>query len=173
MVRRVCKTTGKDEIILVTKKGQSIRFKEKDIRPMGRSAAGVRAIKLKKGDEVVGVDIIRKPNGDELKAKGKAKKYLLVVSENGYGKRTNIKEYNVQRRGGIGVKTAKLTSKIGDLVASKVLTTGEEKDLIAISRRGQVIRVKIDSISKLSRATQGVRIMKLDKEDKVVSIACV
>ncbi len=169
LVREVCLTSGEDEVILVTKKGQSIRFKEKDIRPMGRSAAGVRAIRLKKGDEVIGVDVI-KPRPKERKAK--EKQYLLVVSENGYGKRTELKEYGVQRRGGVGIKTAKVTSKIGDLAASKVLC-GEEKDLIAISQKGHVIRIKIDSISKLSRATQGVRIMKLDKGDKVVSIVCV
>lgn len=169
LLKKVCKTTGEDEIILVTRKGQSIRFKEKDIRSMGRSAAGVRGIRLRKGDEVIGMDIIRKLNVKDEKLK--VKPYLLVVTENGYGKRTDLKEYGLQKRGGVGVKTARITFKIGDLVASKVLT--EEEDLIAISQQAQVIRMKIGSISKLSRATQGVRIMKLEERDKVVSVVCV
>ncbi|MFQ6049553.1 MAG: DNA gyrase subunit A [Candidatus Paceibacterales bacterium] len=172
LLKKVCKSTGQDEVILVTKRGQSIRFKEKEIRPMGRSAAGVTGIRLKKGDEVVGMDIIRKLKIKDKKPKIRTKKYLLVVSENGYGKRTDIKEYRLQKRGGTGIKTAKLTPKIGRLVASKVLT-GKEEDLIVISQQGQVIRIKIGSISKLSRATQGVRIMKLEEGDKVVSAVCV
>jgi DNA gyrase subunit A len=180
LLEKVCKATGSDEVILVTKKGQSIRFREKDIRPMGRSAAGVRGIRLKKGDEVVGMDIIRKVESEKLKAEGKKTKQkqtktkeecLLVVSENGYGKRTYLKEYSLQKRGGVGVKTAKVTSKIGNLVSSRILR--DEEDLIAISQQGQVIRMKINSISKLSRATQGVRIMRLDEKDSVVSIVCV
>jgi DNA gyrase subunit A len=169
LLKKVCKSTGEDEIILVTKEGQSIRFKEKDIRPMGRSAAGVRGIKLRKGDEVVGMDIIIKTK--DKAEKSAIKQYLLVVSENGYGKRTDIKEYSVQKRGGVGVKTSKMTSKTGRLVSSKILT--DEEDLIAISQQGQVIRIEVNSISKLSRATQGVRVMRLDREDRVVSVVCV
>jgi len=175
-LKEVRKTGGEDEIILVTKNGQAIRFKEKDIRPMGRSAAGVKGIRLGKGpastrvergeDEVIGMDIV-KPITYNLKPKT----YLLVVTENGYGKRTDLKEYRLQKRGGVGIKTAKVISKTGALVASKVLT--EEEDLIVISRRGQVIRTKISQISKLSRATQGVRIMKLEEGDKVASATCI
>jgi len=95
----------------------------------------------------------------------------LVVTENGYGKRTDLKEYRLQGRGGAGIKTAKITQKTGDLVASKVLTA--EEDLIVISQRGQVIRAAISTISKLSRATQGVKIMKLEEEDKVASATCI
>jgi len=95
---------------------------------------------------------------------------LLVVTENGYGKRTNLKEYRLQGRGGTGIKTAKVIFKTGDLVASRALT-GKEEDLIVISQKGQVIRTKISSIAKLSRATQGVRIMRLDEGDKVASAA--
>ncbi|XOB46806.1 MAG: DNA gyrase subunit A [Candidatus Nealsonbacteria bacterium] len=180
-LKKVCKTTGEDEIILVTKNGQSIRFREKDIRPMGRSAAGVKGVRLKKSssrvqvegkDEVIGMDIIKPIR--QLAEKGKklkVKQYLLVVTENGYGKRTDLKEYGLQKRGGVGVKTAKITPKIGRLVASKILT--EEEDLIAVSQQAHVIRIKIGSISKLSRATQGVRIMKLGEKDKVVSMVCV
>ncbi|XOB41433.1 MAG: DNA gyrase subunit A [Candidatus Nealsonbacteria bacterium] len=167
LLEKVCKTSGDDEVILVTKKGMSVRFKEKDIRSMGRPAAGVTGIRLKKGDELIGMDVIAK----ETKEK-KVKKYLLVVSENGYGKRTDIREYRLQKRGGTGIKTANITKKTGELIASKILNQKEE-DLIAISRQAQVIRIKVDSISKQKRSTQGVRIMKLNPNDKVASVACI
>ena len=159
LLRKVVKTTGQDEIILVTKKGQSIRFKEKDIRPMGRQASGIRGIRLKKNDEVIGTDV----------AGGKD---LLVVTENGYGKRTDLKEYKAQGRGGSGIKTAQIALKTGDLVAAMILT-GEEEDLIVISQKGHVIRTKVGLISKLNRATQGVRIMRLEQGDKVASATCI
>jgi len=168
LLKEVAKSTGQNEIILVTKKGQSIRFKEQDIREMGRPASGVKGINLRKGDKVVGMDVIREQtvnNGQQME-----KQYLLVVTENGYGKRTNLEEYRLQGRGGTGIKTAKVIFKTGDLVASRVLT-GKEEDLIVISQKGQVIRTKISSIAKLSRATQGVRIMRLDEGDKVASVA--
>jgi len=167
LLRKVSKTTGEDEIILVTKKGQAIRFKEKEIRPMGRSAAGVKGIRLRKGDEVVGMDVIKTQN-----SKLKTQNYLLVVTENGYGKRTGLNEYRIQKRGGTGIKTAKITSKTGNLAASRILL-GAEEDLIVISQRGQVIRTKISSIPILSRPTQGVRIMKLEEGDRVASTTCI
>jgi len=172
ILRNVRKTTGQDEIILVTKNGLAIRFKEKDLRPMGRSAAGIRGIRLKKGDEVIGADVIRvsKPT-DSAKQKEKIKNYLLVVSENGYGKRTDLDEYRLQGRGGTGIKTVQMTPKTGKLVASRVLT--DEEDLIVISQRGQVIRTEISQISKLSRSTQGVRLMRLEEGDKIASAACI
>ena len=171
-LKNVEKSTGEDEIILVTKLGQAIHFKEKEIRLMGRTAAGVRGIRLKKGDEVVGMDIIKNPKSRFQNPKLKVEKqYLLVVTENGYGKRTDLKEYRLQGRGGAGIKTAKITQKTGDLVASKVLTA--EEDLIVISQRGQVIRAAISTISKLSRATQGVKIMKLEEGDRVASATCI
>jgi len=108
----------------------------------------------------------------KLQIDKKRKDYLLVVTENGYGKRTDLKEYRLQGRGGTGIKTAKITSKTGSLVASRVLLGGEE-DLIVISQKGQVIRTKISSIPILSRPTQGVRIMKLEEEDKVASATCI
>jgi len=166
-VKNVQKTTGEDEIILVTKKGQSIRFKEKDLRPMGRVASGIRGIRLKKGDQVVAMDVIT----ESQKSNVKSQKYLLVVTENGFGKRTDLKEYKTQRRGGSGVKTTNATPKTGELVAAKVLT-GEEEDLIVISEKGQVIRTKISQIAKLSRSTQGVRLMKLEQGDKIASATC-
>ena len=167
-LRDVRKTTGEDEILVVTKKGQSIRFREKDVRSMGRGAAGIHAMRLKKGDEVVGVDVV--PHSGQ--AKGSQESYLLVVMENGYGKRTGVREYRIQTRGGSGVKTANVTQKTGEVVYAKVLC-GQEEDLMVISRKGQVIRTPIDSIAKISRGTQGVRIMRMDEGDKVVSAACV
>ena len=171
LLRKVQKSAGEDEIILITKKGQSIRFKEKDVREMGRPAAGVKGINLKKGDEVIGMEIIQSGNLKNGRRKEK-KRYLLIITENGFGKRTKLKEYKPQGRGGSGVKTAKITAKTGNIVGSRLLT-GEEEDLIVISRRGQVIKTKISQIPKLSRATQGVRIMKLEQGDKVASIACI
>jgi len=161
LLKKVCKSTGRDEVILTTKKGQTVRFKEKDIREMGRQAAGVKGIRLRKGDKVVGMDIIKVQSSKE-------KQYLLVVTENGYGKRTDLKEYRLQKRGGSGIKTAKIISKTGDLKASKILS-GLEEDLIFISQKGQVIRTKIATIPKLSRATQGVKIMRLEEGDWVAS----
>ena len=161
LLRKVAKVREKDQLILITKKGQSIRFNEKEIRAMGRSASGIRGIRLKKGDEVIGMEVINKDQ----------KGYLLVITENGYGKRTNLKEYRLQKRGGTGIKTANVTPKTGDLVNAKVLVN--QKELIIISQKGQVIRIKISSISELNRATQGVRIMKLESGDKVASVACV
>ena len=163
-LKKVVKTTGEDDIILATKNGVSIRFKEKDIRAMGRSAAGVKGIRLKKGDEVIGMDVINK------KA---TKQWLLVVMENGYGKRTEVSQYKTQGRGGSGVKAAKITSKTGPIVMSTILEDiADEEDLIVISQHGQVIRTSVKSISVLGRATQGVRIMRLEEKDKVASGAC-
>ena len=165
-LRAVRKTTGKDEIILTTKQGQSIRFKEEGVRSMGRTAAGIRGIRLKQGDEVIGFDVI-----SAASLKEKTSPYLLVLTENGYGKRTDIKEYRIQTRGGSGIKTANITQKTGALAYAKILTGGEE-DLIVISRKAQIIRTAVDSIPKISRSTQGVRIMRLDEGDKVASAAC-
>ena len=178
LLRKVAKTTGDDDIILVTKKGQSICFKEKDIRPMGRTAAGIRGIRLKKGparnasrhsdaggDEVISMDVTT--------AKCEPGKcHLLALTENGYGKGTDLREYKVQTRGGSGILTARITSKTGEL-ASAMILTGQEEDLIVISRTGHVIKTEVNSISKLNRATQGVRIMKLEPGDKVASAACI
>ena len=156
-------TSGKDELILVTRKGQAIRFPERDVRPMGRTAAGVTAIRLKKDDDVVGVDVIDHASEKQQDA------HLLIVMEQGFGKQTSIKQYKRQKRGGSGIKTAKVTPKTGVLVSARIVdTTGEE--LIAISQKGQVIRTPLGSIPKLGRATQGVRIMRMDAGDAVASI---
>jgi DNA gyrase subunit A len=166
VLRSVQKSTGEDELIITTRKGQSIHFKEKDVRSMGRPAAGIHAMRLKRGDEVVGMDVVQPTNGKEQVAR-----HLFILMENGYGKRTDVKEYRLQTRGGSGIKTANVTPKTGNLVYAKVLQ-GIEEDLIVISRKGQVIRTPVDAIPKISRSTQGVRIMRLDEGDKVVSAAC-
>ena len=129
---------------------------------MGRSAAGVRGIRLKRGDEVIGMSVIPK-----------SKNYLLVVMDNGYGKRTDVSQYKVQGRGGSGVKAAQITAKTGPMIMSCILEEPlDEEDLIVISQKGQVIRTATKSISLLGRATQGVRIMRMDAGDKVASGAC-
>lgn len=157
-------STGSDEIMIATKQGQAIRFKEKDVREMGRTASGVRGMRLKSGDEVIGMDIV------DPKNKSLA---FLTVGENGVGKRTELDEYKVQGRGGSGIKTAEITAKTGNLTFAKVVDAVEakEKDLLIMSAKGQVIRLPFNSISSSGRATQGVRLMRFKEEgDKVASV---
>ncbi|MBU2578573.1 DNA gyrase subunit A [Patescibacteria group bacterium] len=156
-----------EEIILLTKKGKVIRFKEKDLRPMGRATSGVRAMRLAKDDEIIVMDVIS-PAKDETE---KTKPCLLIIAANGYGKRTKIEEYRIQRRGGSGIRAAKITEKTGEIIFAKILDE-EKKDLMVISEKGQVMRTSIDSISVLGRNTSGVRIMKLNKGDKIASAVC-
>ena len=159
-----------DEVMIATAEGQSIRFKESDVREMGRTAGGVSGIRLGKNDEVIGVDVVKKSNEKGLPA-GRQSAFL-TMSANGFGKKTNLKEYKVQRRGGSGVKTAKVTSKTGKLIVAKVLTGGEI-ELIAMSKKGQVIRTALTDISSLGRQTQGVTIMRLRAGDGIASLACI
>ncbi|OGI57619.1 DNA gyrase subunit A [Candidatus Nomurabacteria bacterium RIFCSPHIGHO2_02_FULL_37_13] len=152
-----------DEVIIATAGGQSIRFKESDVREMGRTAGGVSGIKLGKNDEVISVDVVKKST---------EKGAFLTMSANGFGKKTFLKEYKVQKRGGSGVKTAKVTVKTGKLIVAKVLT-GEEMELIAMSKKGQVIRTTLKDISSLGRQTQGVKIMRLRAGDGIASLVCI
>lgn len=152
-----------DEFMLATTLGQAIRFKESDIREMGRTAGGVRALKVGKGDMIVGADVIKKDAKDGM---------VLVMSANGLGKKTVLKEYKVQKRGGSGIKTAKITPKTGNLIVAKVINTSEG-ELIAISKKGQVIRVSLESVPSLGRQTQGVTIMKLYAGDSIASLTCI
>lgn len=152
-----------EEIVLSSKFGQAVRFKEKDIRPMGRGAKGIRGMNLKKGDEIVGMDILEK-DAKNLE--------LLAISELGYGKKTKVTEYRLQKRGGSGTKTIKVTPKTGNLVSVQVVGDDVE-EVVVISKKGQVIRAPLSQIPTLSRATQGVRIMKLDGGDKVASVAVI
>ena len=164
-------TSGDDQIQLVTALGQAIRFKETDVRDMGRNAAGVRGIRLKKqGDAVVGMGVIKND-------KEKMKKYqLLAIAEHGFGKRSAIGLYKLQGRGGSGVKTAKVTSKTGKLINAFIVNAEVmgEKDIIIISEKGQVIRLPFKSVNLLGRDTQGVRLMRFKEEsDKVACVTWV
>jgi DNA gyrase subunit A len=168
-----------DEVVIATKEGQSIHFKESDVREMGRNAAGVRVIRLseedakkrfaQKGapkealaDAVISADIVSKD------AKNPS---LFVMGANGYGKKTELSEYKVQGRGGSGILTMNVTPKTGELIAAKVVTD-DDTEIVAMSKKSQVIRVDIKEIPTLSRATQGVRVMKLREGDSLASLIC-
>ena len=148
-----------DDVFLATSKGQSIRFSESDVRAMGRTAAGVRGMKLVKGDVVIGAGIVSKG----------AKADVLVMSSAGYGKKTAAEEYKQQGRGGSGIKTMAVTPKTGSLIGAAIV--GEAGEIVAISQKAQVIRTGIDEIPRLGRQTQGVRVMRLHEGDKIA--ACV
>jgi len=155
-------SSGDDQIIMVTSKGQAIKFSEKDTRPLGRATAGVIGIRLHKDDRIVGMDVISGALAKDAGAK------MLVVMENGFGKKTLLKFYKKQNRGGSGVKTAKITAKTGAIVAAFAVQP-DATEIIAISKKGTIIRVSLDSISTVSRVTQGVRIMRVEPGDHVVS----
>ena len=150
-------TDGSHDILLITKKGMSIRFREKDVRPMGRTSQGVIGIRLDEGDEVISM---LRYNQDTT---------LLVVTENGFGKRTELEEYKVQARSGKGILTYKDTEKAGILEGAR-LVDGED-DIMLINMDGNIIRMHVDEISILSRVTQGVTLMRTNEENKVVSVA--
>jgi DNA gyrase subunit A len=156
-----------DDLVLATSEGQSIRFKESDIREMGRTAMGVIAMRLEKGDTVIGADVVRK---------GMKKPTLLVIMSGGYGKQTELSEYKTQKRGGSGILTAKVTTKTGKVITSSVVEAVEaeeaESELVAISKKSQVIRCGIKEIPTLGRQTQGVRIMRLRDGDTLASAVC-
>jgi DNA gyrase subunit A len=157
-------SSGNDQVMLSTELGQSIRFEEDDIRAMGRQAAGVRGIKLKGKDLLMSMDII----GTDRNAK---KLQVLIITENGLGKKTDLDFYKVQGRGGSGIKTLKVTDKTGKIISMHITSEDDESDVVLISRAGQTIRTKISTISTLGRDTQGVRVMRLDTGDKVASSA--
>lgn len=157
-------STGTDEIMIATSGGQAIRFKEKDVRAMGRAASGVRGMKLKNADMVIGMDIVM---GGDKEAE------FLTVGENGVGKRTPLDEYKTQGRGGSGIKTAEVTAKTGKLIYARVINSkqADERDLMMISTKGQVVRIPFKSINTSGRATQGVRLMRFKEDgDRVSSV---
>lgn len=156
-------TTGNDEIILITSQGQAIRFLEKNVRAMGRVASGVRGIRLKGQDQVVGMGAV--PAG--TKKSGLIE--LLVLMSHGYGKRTDLTEYKVQGRGGSGIKTANITKKTGAIVSAHVVDAKDSRDLFVVSSAGQVVRSVLSSVPSLGRATQGVRVMRFKKDDDTVA----
>lgn len=153
----VNRTSGEEDIILVTENGMSIRFNENDVRAMGRTATGVKGITLSKGDQVVSMDLIS--NGSDL----------LVVSEKGFGKRTETEEYRPQIRAGKGIKTYNINSKTGKLVGATLVN--EDDEIMMINSNGVLIRIRVNEISIFGRVTSGVKLMKTDEEVEVVSIA--
>ena len=162
-LRWVRRTSGNDDVIMSTAFGQAIRFNEQDARSMGRSARGVRGIRLRPGDKVVGVDVVD-PSNDKAK--------LLIMGERGYGKITKASNFPVHKRGGIGIKAAVVTAKTGNIMTVRSLDN-DTKEIIVISASGQTIRLAISDISVLGRATQGVRIMSLGAGDLVASVGLV
>ncbi|HUY53243.1 MAG TPA: DNA gyrase subunit A [Candidatus Dormibacteraeota bacterium] len=157
-LRWVCMTNGKNEILISTANGQAIRFHEKDARPMGRVSRGVRGIRLRVGDEVIGMDIVKEDS------------HIFVISEQGYGKRTKVSQFTAHARGGVGIRSAVVNSKTGKLIGVATLED-EEHEVILISNSGQTIRLGLKDIPEMSRATQGVRIMRLNEGDKVSSMS--
>lgn len=162
-LRWVRRTSGNDDVIMSTAFGQAIRFNEQDARSMGRSARGVRGIRLRPGDKVVGVDVVD-PSNDKAK--------LLIMGEGGYGKITKASNFPVHKRGGIGIKAAVVTAKTGNIMTVRSLDN-DTREIIVISAGGQTIRLAISDISVLGRATQGVRIMSLGEGDLVASVGLV
>ena len=153
----VMETDGEKDIIVGTRDGMSIIFREGDVRPMGRVSTGVRAIKLRPGDEVVSACICERD------------RQVLVITEKGYGKRTNAAEYRLQTRGGIGLKSMNITEKTGKMCG--LLIVDGTEDIMLINDAGVVIRMSVDEISLIGRSTQGVRVMRVDEDTKVVCVA--
>ena len=159
-LRWIHMTSGEDEIIISTSLGQAIRFDEKNVRPMGRVSRGVRGIRLRPDDEVIGMDTVKEGSS------------IFVISKYGYGKRTKVDQFTAHARGGVGIRSAIVNKKTGNLIGVKTLTADLE-EVIIISQQGQTIRLGLKNISSLGRATQGVRIMRLNSGDEVVSLALV
>ncbi len=157
-LRWVKQTSGNDEIIISTALAQAIRFKESDARPMGRNTRGVRGVRLRPGDKVVGMDVVQ-PGMQ-----------LLVVMENGYGKRTKVDQFATHARGGVGIKAGVVSDKTGKALDVRAVDSVDD-DLVIVSNQGQVIRLPLRDISLIGRATQGVRIMRLKDGDRVASVA--
>ena len=151
-------STGEDDVLMVSRKGQAIRFSEDEVRPMGRDTAGVKGMGLRKGDEVISADVIGVNEGD-----------LLVVTENGYGKRTKLADYPRKGRAGLGVKTVQLTEARGHLVGARIVRDGYQ--VMLISNGGTVIKIPVDDIKRLGRSTQGVIVMRFREGEQVSALA--
>ncbi len=160
-LRWVKQTNGKDEVIISTQAGQAIRFAEDNVRPMGRVSRGVRGIRLRKDDRVIGMDLV-----DQNAS-------IFVLSEKGYGKRTKVSQFTPHARGGVGIRSAVVNSKTGLLIGVASLSNSGSEEVIIISKAGQTIRLGLNDISEISRATQGVRVMRLNNDDTVASIGLV
>ncbi|MBY0434473.1 MAG: DNA gyrase subunit A, partial [Cyclobacteriaceae bacterium] len=153
----VAMTNGKNHIIIAKSGGKAVHFNESDVRPMGRTAAGVRGVTLEGDEKVVGMVCITREDAN-----------LLVVSEKGYGKRSSIDDYRITRRGGKGVKTINITEKTGKLVAIKEV--GDQDELMIINRSGISIRIRVEELRIMGRATQGVRVIRLNEDDSISSV---
>lgn len=154
-------TTGDNEVVISTAQGQAIRFHEKEARPMGRVSRGVRGIRLRAGDQVIGMDVVENNSS------------IFVISQYGYGKRTKVAQFTAHARGGVGIRSAVVNSKTGKLIGVKSLSEDDTQEVIIVSSQGQTIRLGLKDIPQLGRATQGVRIMRLNDGDEVVSLALV
>jgi DNA gyrase subunit A len=154
-------TSGDNEVVISTSQGQAIRFHESDARPMGRVSRGVRGIRLRTDDHVIGMDVVEEGSS------------IFVISKYGYGKRTKVAQFTPHKRGGVGIRSAVVNTKTGELIGVKTLGDTDDQEVILISRNGQTIRLGIKDIPSLGRATQGVRIMRLNDGDEVVSLALV
>lgn len=154
-------TNGDDEVVISTSQGQAIRFHENNVRAMGRVARGVRGIRLRPGDQVIGMDIVEDGSS------------IFVISEYGYGKRTKVAQFTAHARGGVGIRSAIVNQKTGKLIGVKTLSGDTKQEVILISAAGQTIRLGLKDIPQLGRATQGVRVMRLNDKDTVVSLALV
>ena len=160
-LRWVTQTEGNNEVIITTEQGQAIRFHEDNVRAMGRVSRGVRGIRLRKDDRVIGMDIV-----DENAS-------IFVLSQNGYGKRTKVSQFTPHARGGVGIRSAVVNNKTGQLIGVASLNNDASQEVIIISKQGQTIRLGLNDISEISRATQGVRVMRLNDDDTVASIGLV
>jgi len=165
-------SNGNDVIVEVTKSGQSISYQEEEVRPMGRSASGVTGMRLRGGDQVMTMDIIPHDFWPDFAKNQSQVPDMLVVLENGFGKRTAMKHFHLQKRGGLGIRAASTTKKTGDIVGMRI-TYGEMGDVILASQKGQFIRMELSKIKHLGRDTQGVTLIKLKENDKVASIALI
>jgi DNA gyrase subunit A len=153
----VAVTDGEKDIFLATQSGMSIRFAEREARPMGRATTGVRGIRLKKGDKVVGMAVLDKEGA------------ILTASERGVGKRTPVEDYRLQGRGGLGIINLKLAAKTGKVIGVRLVVPGDQ--VLFITQDGMIIRTGVDQIRQIGRSTQGVKLMDLDPEDKLVALA--
>ncbi|MCW1908163.1 MAG: DNA gyrase subunit A [Candidatus Saccharibacteria bacterium] len=160
-LRWIRQTSGDNEVVISTADGQAIRFHERDARPMGRVSRGVRGIRLRSGDQVIGMDIVEENSS------------IFVISEFGYGKRTKVAQFTAHARGGVGIRSAVVNNKTGKLISVKSLSETDGQEVIIISTQGQTIRLGLKDIPSLGRATQGVRIMRLNDGDSVASLALV
>ena len=151
-------STGKDEILLATRHGMAIRFSEEQVRPMGRTAYGVRGIALRDGDQVVSMAVVHAAGG-----------FVLSVTENGYGKRTPLDEYRVQSRGGLGIINIQTSDRNGPVVGA--LFVSEDDQLMLMTQQGKILRTLVADSRPIGRNTQGVRLIRIDEADAVVSVA--